>query len=169
MTSPAPDRHLPGAGAGTALLVGLVVGGIGVGLAIAVTAGGGTDGAIFIGIFTLPLTLGAGFAAWRAILGAWLIGGVGRAAIRSRGDTERFREEMRERLTDVRRKGVAALPGTWVFVLAAILVGAAGGLLMGLAARDQGLSAGFLLVGATIGYGLLLRRLARTGRILFPE
>lgn len=167
MTSPAPD--LPGAGAGTALLVGLVVGGIGVGLAIAVTAGGGTDGAIFVGVFTLPLALGAGFTAWRAILGAWLIGGLGRSLLRSRGDGERFRDETRRSFAAIREAGIAALPGTWVFVLAAFAVGLVAAFGMGIAAAENGLVAGLLLLVATIAYGVLLRRLARAGRLLFPE
>lgn len=169
MTAPEPDRLPPGAGAGTGLLVALVLGGIGVGLAIAVTAGGGTQGALFIGIFTLPLALGAGFTAWHGILGAWLIGGLGRSLFRARGNEDRFRDESRRSLESIRAAGLVALPGTWVVVPAAVVVGVIAAFLMGVAAAENGFLAGLLLLVATTAYGVLLRRLARSGRLLFPE
>ena len=169
MAEPAPEGPFSGVVGGLGLLAGLLGGGIGVGVAIAVTAGGGTEGAIFIGIFTLPIALGAGISAWRAVLGAWLIGGLGRSALRSRGDEVRFREETRRSIAAIREAGVAALPGTWVFIPAAIAIGLIAAFLMWFAATDSGLLAGVLLLVATAAYGVLLRRLARSGRLLFPE
>lgn len=169
MTEPKSEGGLPTAAEGVALLAGLLLGGIAVGLAVALTAGGGTEGAIFVGIFTLPLALGAGFTVWRTILGAHLVGGLGRALIRSRGDEERFREETLASFAAIRDAGVEMLPGTWVFIPAAMVVGLVAGFVMALAAPGSGMLAGLLLFAATIAYGFLLRRLARSGRLLFPE
>jgi len=68
----------------------------------------------------------------------------------------------------LRAKGIGALPFSWVFVPVAILVGLAGGIVIALIdglARPMGPT---LLAGVATAYGLLLRRLARIGRLPLP-
>jgi len=155
--------------AAASLLAILLFGGMAVGLAIALTAGGGSVGAILVGFLALPLAFGLSMSAWRALLGAWLLAGLARSAARSRGDEGRFREEVVRSLQAIRDRGPAGLPGTWVFVPVTLIVGAGSGLLMAVAAERDGLTAGALILVACAGLGVLLRRLARQGRLPIPE
>jgi hypothetical protein len=151
-----------------ALLGALFFGGIAVGMAIALTVGGGSTGAIAVGFVALPLAFGLALGAWRALLGAWVIAALAKSALRSGGDEERFRDEMMGAMGGVRGGGSVVLPGTWVFIPITLLVGAVAGLLMAVVAEGSGGVAGVLLFGASAGLGLLMRRLARTGRLLIP-
>jgi len=112
------------------LLAALLFGGMAVGFAIALGPGGGSVGAIVVGFFALPLCLGFGLSAWRAVVGAWLVGGLFRALVRSRGDEGRFREDAAGSL---RRLG-GVLPGTWVFLPTAVVIGGVAALAMWLTA-----------------------------------
>jgi hypothetical protein len=154
---------------GTLLYLALVLGGAALGVAVAVVVAGGSEGSIFVGFIVPPLAFGAAMLAWRAVLGAWLASHVVRSAFRSRGDDARFRADAAGRLERIRAAGPAGLPGAWVFVPISAAVGLAGGLAMVVAASENGLAAGFLLAMATIGQGLLLRRLARAGRLPLPD
>jgi hypothetical protein len=167
--TPAAEPPLRGTLATLALLGGFLFGGMAIGLGIAVTVGGGSEGAVAVGFFTLPLAFGLGMAAWRSVLGAWLVAGLGRALLRSGGDEAAFREETKRSLRAVRDTGPAGLPGTWVFVPVATAVGAIGGLLMWVVASGNGPLAATLLVAAAIADGILLRRLARRGLLPIPE
>jgi hypothetical protein len=150
------------------LLGGLFFGGIVVGLAIAVTFGGGSTGAILVGFVALPLAFGLALGAWRALLGAWVIAALAKSALRSGGDEERFRDEMVGAIGGVRDRGSVVLPGTWVFVPITLVVGALAAVAMAVVAEGDGPVAGVLLFGASAGLGMLMRRLARTGRLLIP-
>jgi hypothetical protein len=151
------------------LLAALFFGGMAIGLAIALAFGGGTVGAIFVGFVTLPLAFGLSMAAWRAWLGAWLLGHLAKSALRSGGDEARFRDEMKRSLGTIREGGPATRPGTWVFVPTTLVVGLVGAVLMAITAQGDGLTAGTLTLAACVGLGVLLRRLARTGRLPIPE
>ena len=110
-----------------ALLGGLFFGGLAVGVAIAVTLGGGSAGAILVGFVTLPLAFGLALGAWRALLGAWVIAALAKSALRSGGDEERFRDEMVGALGGIRAGGPVVLPGAWVFIPITLGVGGGGG------------------------------------------
>ena len=147
------------------LLAGLLFGGMAIGLAIALGPGGGSVGAIVIGFFSLPLCFGLGMSAWRGVAGAWMIGGLARALIRSRGDEATFRKET---VAHLRSTG-GTLPGTWVFVPIALVVGALAGVAMAIAANGDRLLAGGSMLAASVAYGIILRRLARRGLLPLSE
>ena len=151
------------------LLAAFVFGGMAVGLAIARTAGGGSAGAMAVGFVALPLTFGLAMSAWKAVLMAWLTAGLARSLLRSGGDERRFREEAKRSLHAVREGGRAVLPGTWVFLPVAMLTGLAAAALMAILADGNGLVAGALVLVAATAYGIILRRLARHGRLPIPE
>jgi hypothetical protein len=175
--SDAADAAVPAREAGPAreaiatasLLAIFLFGGMAIGLAIALTVGGGSPGAIAVGFLALPLAFGLGMVAWRAILGVWLVAILGRAALRSRGDEGRFRAETRASMEEIRTDGPATLPGTWALLVVAILTGVVAAMLMVVFAEGDRLGAAALILAASIGYGLVLRRLARQGRLPIPE
>lgn len=150
-------------------LAAIVVGGMAVGVAIALTAGGASTGAMAVGFVALPLIFGLAMSAWKAVLVAWLTAGLARSLLRSRGDEGRFREEAMRSLRSVREGGQAALPGTWVFLPVALLIGLVAAALMAILADGDSLVAGALILVAAIAYGFILRRLARQGRLPIPE
>jgi hypothetical protein len=149
------------------LLAALLFGGMAIGLGIALAFGGGSVGAIVVGFLALPLAFGLAMTAWRSILAAWLMGGLARSIIRSRGSEERFRADVTRSMAAARASGV--LPGTWVFVPVTAAVGVAAGLAMAIAAEGDRLAAGGLILAASIAYGVGLRRLARRGLLPIPE
>ena len=151
------------------LLASFLFGGMSYGLAVAVFVGGGAVGALVVGFFALPLAFGLGMTAWRSILGAWLVAHLARSAVRSRGDEARFREELKGTLAGLRRDGPASLPGTWVFVPIAGAVGLVGALAMALLAEGGRLVAAALILAGCLAVGILMRRLARQGRLPIPE
>jgi hypothetical protein len=166
----ADDRdRVPGTTASVLLLVGIVVGGALVGLAIAYGTAGGTPVAVFVGFMGLPVAFGLAMSAWRAMLGAWLAGNVGRALWRSRGDQALLRDELGRSVSTARRRGLDGLPGTWVFVPATSGVGLVAGAIMAVAAERNGLLAGLLVLIASIGMGIVMRRLARSGWLRASE
>ena len=165
MTSPGDDAGIRST-IGT--FVALVLGGAAVGALVVAGTVGTDDVALAVGALTLPVAFGLGFAAWRWLLTVWLVAHLGRAALRSRGAEDRFRDEMVQSFGALRAKGIGALPFSWVFVPVAILVGLAGGIVIALIdglARPMGPT---LLAGVATAYGLLLRRLARIGRLPLP-
>lgn len=147
------------------LLAALLFGGMAVGLAIALGPGGGSVGAIVVGFFALPLCFGLGMSAWRGVAGAWMVGGLVRAMVKSRGDEAIFREET---VGSFRRLG-GVLPGTWVFVPTAVVIGALAAVGMFVAADGDRLVAGGAIFVGCLGCGVLLRRLARRGLLPMPE
>jgi hypothetical protein len=147
------------------LLAALLFGGMAVGLAIALGPGGGSIGAIVVGFFALPLCFGLGMTAWRGAAGAWMVGTLVRAMIRSRGDEATFRDETVGRL----RRAGGVLPGTWVFLPTALVVGLGSGIAMFVASAGDRLLAGGALFLGCVACGLILRRLARRGLLPMPE
>ena len=171
MTIHGDDPPLPPTGvrsvAGT--FATLVLGGAAVGAAVVAVTIGTDDVAPVVGALTLPLVLGLGFAGWRSLLGAWLAAKLGRAMLRSRGDEVRFREEVRGSFGEVRDAGLGALPFTWVFVPVGVVVGLVAGLILALIGGLDRPAGPALLAAAATGYGILLRRLARAGRLPLPD
>jgi hypothetical protein len=151
------------------LLAAFVFGGMVLGIGIALTAGGGSTGALAVGFVALPLTFGLAMSAWKAVLVAWLTAGLARSLLRSGGDESRFRDEAKRSLRAVREGGQAGLPGTWVFLPVALLTGLAAAALMAILADGDGLVAAGLILVAALAYGIILRRLARHGRLPIPE
>jgi hypothetical protein len=140
-----------------------------IGLAIALTAGGGTIGSLAVGSVALPLAFGLAMSAWKAVLVAWLTAGLARSLVRSGGDEARFREEAKRSLQAARDGGQAGLPGTWVFVPVTLLTGLTAAGLMAILADGDGLVAGAMILVAALPYGIILRRLARRGRLRIGE
>lgn len=147
----------------------LVLGGAAIGTAVVAITIGADVGALAVGALTLPLVLGLGFTAWRSLLGAWLAAKLGRAMLRSRGDDERFREEMRSSFGEIRDAGLGALPFTWVFVPVGVLVGLVGAAILALLGGLDRITGPIVLAAMASGYGILLRRLARAGRLPLPS
>jgi hypothetical protein len=148
--------------------VGLVLGGAAAGALTVLTTVGTDDVALAIGALTLPIAFGLGFAAWRSLLGVWVVANLGRAALRSRGQEDRFRDEMVQSFGSLRANGLGALPFSWVFVPVAILVGLVGAVLLALVdglAQPVGPA---VLAGVCVAYGIILQRLARSGRLPLP-
>lgn len=151
------------------VLAGLVLGGAAVGALLVAVTIGTDDVALVVGALTLPMVLGLGFATWRGLLGAWLAAKLGRAMLRSLGDEERFREEVRRSFGAAGQAGPGALPFSWVFVPVGILVGLAGAVVLALIGGLERPAGPALLAAAATGYGILLRRLARAGRLPLPD
>jgi hypothetical protein len=148
--------------------VGLVLGGAAAGALVVLATVGTDDLALAIGALTLPIAFGLGFSAWRSLLGVWVVANLGRAALRAGGQEDRFRDEAVQAFGALRAKGLGALPFSWVFVPVAILVGLVGAVLLALVddlARPLGPA---VLAGVCVAYGILLRRLARSGRLPLP-
>ena len=146
-----------------ALLAAFLFGGMAFGLGIALLVGGGSPGALIVGFLALPLAFGLGMTAWRSILGAWLVAHLARSAARSRGDEDRFREEVTAVLGGIGSRGPANVPGTWVLVptdAAVVMLLVAGGSRVG---------AAVLLFAGCLVVGMAMRRLARAGRLPFPD
>lgn len=151
------------------MLLAIVGGGALAGAAVAVVTAPGSSVAIALGAFALPLAFGLGLSAWRGLLGAWLMTILGRAALRSRGDEDRFRDETKRAFGGIRDAGPGGLPFTWVFVPVAALVGVVAGLVLFLIERGTTTLAAVTLPLAATIYGFVLRRLAREGRIPLPD
>ncbi len=161
------DR-IPDARTAIGTVLALVLGGAAIGALIVLVSVGTDDVALAIGGLTLPVAFGLGFAAWRSLMVGWFITHLGRAALRSRGREDGFRQEMMRSLVDLRGDGTPRLPFGWVFVPIAIAVGIVGGLLVGLIGGFERPIGPALLAGAAAAYGFILRRLASRGRLLLP-
>jgi hypothetical protein len=144
------------------LLAALMFGGMGAGLAIALWLAGGSVGSVALGFVFLPAVLVLGLSAWRGIATAWLVGGLGRALWRSGGDEAAFRAETLEHVQGAGGR----IPGTIVFVPIAVLVSALAAVAMALVADGDRLTAGLATFLVGLGFGILLRRLARAGLLL---
>ncbi len=156
------------AGSAIGTFVALVVGGAAIGAVIVLITVGSGDVALAVGGLTLPVAFGLGFAAWRSLVAAWLFTHLGRAALRSGGTEDGFRQGMVRSLGALRNDGVPSLPFGWVFVPIAILVGIVGAIVIGLIDGFEQPMGPALLAGAATAYGFVLRRLARSGRLLIP-
>jgi hypothetical protein len=165
---PAPDAapsHLPTA----ATFVAIPLVGVAAGLLLAIVAAPGSEAAAVVAAITLPLAYGLSLMAWRAMLGVWLAALLGRSALRSRGDEQRFRDETIRSFAAIRAAGLGSLPFTWIFVPVGLATGfVAGSALIILSGGTQGSVAALLLLAAT-GQGIVLRRMARAGRLPLPD
>ena len=150
-----------------ALLAALLFGGMAIGVAIAVGVAGQSVGAVVVGFFALPLAFGLSLSAWRGVVMAWLMGNLAGSLVRSRGDEERFRDDLGRSFERARASG--GLPGTWVFVPICAGVGVVGGAAMAIAADQNRIVSGATILVAAVGYGIVLRRLARRGLLPIPE
>jgi hypothetical protein len=170
MTMPGDQPSVPAGDVRSTVVVlaGLVLGGAAVGALIVALTIGANDVALVVGALTLPMVLGLGYAAWRSLLGAWLAAKLGGALLRSRGDEARFRDEVRTSFAAIRDAGLGALPFTWVFVVVGIVVAFAGGIVLALLGGLDRPAGPILLATSATGFGILLRRLARAGRLPLP-
>ncbi len=170
MTAPEPAPHetrppLPAA----ATFVAIPLVGAAAGLALAIIAAPGSEVAAVVAAVTLPLAYGLTLATWRAMLGVWLTALLGRSALRSRGSEERFRDETIRSFAAIRAAGPGSVPFTWIFVPVNFATGfVAGFVLIVLSGGTRGGAAVLLLLAVT-GQGILLRRMARAGRLPLPD
>ena len=151
------------------ILAQILLGGAATGAAIALLTSGGSDVALAVSTFTLPLSFGLGLAAWRSLLGVWLSVLLGRSMLRSRGNEGAFREETKRAFSSIRDAGPGGLPFTWVFVPVAAATGLVAALVLVVATGGAGVLTGILLVVAATAYGIVLTRLARAGRMPLPD
>ncbi len=151
------------------MLLWIVGGGAAAGAAVALVAAPGSSVALAVCAFPLPLAFGLGLSAWRALLGAWLMAILGRSLLRSRGDEDRFRDETKRSFSSIRDAGPGGLPFTWAFVPVASVVGLVAGLALFLIERGTTTLASVALPVASTAYGVVLRRLARDGRMPLPD
>lgn len=148
-----------------ALIAGLLFGGMAYGVALAWLLAPGSGLARVIGLLMLPLSLGAGIAMWYAVAFATVWKLLSRVLLQSArgGDLER---DLTERITALAGRPI---PGTYVFVPVALAVSFACGLIVALtpAALDFAVVLGAFTANGLV-FGLLLRHLARAGRLPVP-
>lgn len=143
----------------------LLFGGMAVGVLLAWLLAPDSGLARFVGLLILPLSLGAGIALWYAVAFATVWRLLSAALMQSArgGDLE---SDLKARLQHLRGRPI---PGTHVFVPACLLISLAGGGLVGLAPSARGFWLALVVFAAAgLGYGLLLRHLARAGRLPVP-
>lgn len=145
---------------------GLLFGGVFAGMGLAEWLAPGSDWAQFVGFMTLPLIFGAGMSAWRAFAGSLIFSRLIRALFKmARGQD--FEQAAKESFRDLEGKPI---PGTHVFVPISLMISLIAGLLIALSPETVGFfQVVGVMVAAGLGYGLLLRWLARTGRLPMPD
>ena len=149
------------------LLIGaLFFGGMFVGMHLAETLAPESDWATAVGLFMLPLSLMIGWKAWYAAATAALGKRLFKAlfqVLRGKG----LRQAAQESLADLEGK---APPGTNAFIVASFSVSLIAGALIGLSPDASSLAQCLgVMVAAGLGYGFLLRWLARAGYLPLPD
>ena len=167
-----PKTHSPRGGpgrlGGPAGFIGIPLGGAAAGALLAFITAPSSDAALAVCALALPLGFLLSLGAWRSLLGVWLAAMIGRSALRSRGNEERFRAETMRAFGSVRDAGMTRLPFTWVFVPVCGAVGAIAALLLLVVPQDGAPATAVLMLAAAIAFGIWLRRLARGGQFPIP-
>lgn len=152
------------------LLAVLLFGGMAVGRWTAAILAHDHALAVFIGSFMLPLSLGIGMTMWYSIAHTVILSRLTKAVWthwRAGRSDAQFRDSVKESLQGLR---VDAPPGTFVFVPVSLVVCFIAGVLIAFA---PAVSSRWLAIGICTGmglaYGLLLWRLARSGKLPIPE
>ena len=153
---------------GLYLLLGvLLLGGMGVGLALAKILAPGSAFAQFVSLVMLPLCLAIGMSSWYAAASTHVWNGLSEAMFQAFSGKD-FDQAVDESMRALPFEG-EALPGTFVFLPVSLVISLIAGGLVGLTTA----SVGFLpvlgvmaMVG--LGYGVLLRSLARNCFLPIP-
>ena len=143
----------------------LLFGGGGLGMLLADALAPGSTFATAVGMFMLPLCLGAGLGAWYSVASTAVWSRLVKALFRVGGGQD-LQSAMTESFADMQGK---AMPGTWVFIPVSVAISAVAGLLIAIAATSGALTALAAVAGTGIVYGLLLRWLARNGHLPLPD
>ena len=164
--NPFKDRPEPGPLYAIGVWAGLILGGIGAGSGLAWLVAPGSDFALFVGLATLPVLFGLSLKAWMAAASAVVTKRFFGAAIATLLGRKDFATAVQDSVRDLEGR----MPGTGVFLPFGLAGGLVAGALTALADTSIGLGAclgGWLALA--VGYALLMRWLARTGRLPMPE
>lgn len=127
----------------------------------------GSDWALAVGAFALPLIFGFGVKMWYAAMVGAVTKRLAGALLRALWRRSDLRDEARAQLSGLQGTG---MPGTNAFLAVGMAVGPLAGLLTALGPTTAGALAVILLWTAIgVAYGVFLRWLARTGRLPPPD
>lgn len=146
---------------------GGILGGAAIGAALNRLLAPGSDWALAIGIFALPLIFVIGMKMWYAALAGLVFNRLAGAFWSALWRRTGFREEAQARFADLRG---GPIPGTGCFLLVALAIGPLAGLLTALGPVTSGAVAILAAwTGLAFVYGAVLRWLARSGRLPPPD
>lgn len=155
----------PGALRTLATWGGLLFGGMGAGWLLSNYLAPESDWAQVIGFMTLPLCFGAGMKSWYGVVSATLFSRLLNAGFKALRGKD-FKQSVMENMEEFRGR----MPGTYVFVPVCLLISAIAGFLMALSPSAIGFVEVFgAMVLSGLAFGLLLRWMARTGRLPLPD
>lgn len=150
------------------LVAVLLFGGMGVGLSLARILAPGSLFAQVVGCLMLPLCLGIGMSSWYAAASRQVWGSLANAMFEAFKGQD-FKDAVEESMRDLPFEG-EALPGTHVFLPVSLVISAIGGGLISLAPAATGfLDVVPLMLLVGLGYGVLLRFLARCCYLPIPD
>lgn len=143
----------------------LLFGGMAVGWLLAGYLAPESDWAQAIGFMTLPLCFGIAMKSWYGAASATLFSRLLNAVFKALRGKD-FKQSVMENMEAFRGR----MPGTYVFVPVCLVISAIAGFLMALSPTAIGFFEVFGAMTLTgLAFGLLLRWLARTGRLPLPD
>lgn len=149
------------------LMALVIFGGAGLGFLMAYLLAPESDLAGFVGLFMLPLSFFIGLKSWHGIAMAVMSKRLMGAAVKTVVGGKSFSDAVAEQTADL---DMRAPPGTYVFLPIAIIISIPCALVIAFTAESLGTMAAFGVVAAIgVAYGVLLRWLARSGRLPFPD
>ena len=153
---------------GLCLLLGLLLlGGMGVGVVLAKILAPGSAFAQIVGLAMLPLCLAIGMSSWYAAASTHVWNGLAEAMCQAFAGKD-FDQAVDESMRALPFEG-EALPGTYVFPPVSLAVSLIAGGLVGLTSASTGfLPALGVMALVGLGYGVLLRSLARNCYLPIP-
>ncbi len=143
------------------LLLGiLLLGGMGVGVILAKVLAPGSAFAQLVGLVMLPLCLAIGMSSWYAAASTHVWNGLAEAMFQAFSGKD-FDQAVDDSMRALPFEG-EALPGTFVFLPVSLVISLIAGGLVGLSTTSVGfLPALGVMAAVGLGYGVLLRTLAR--------
>ena len=149
------------------LMALVIFGGAGFGFLMAYLLAPESDLAAFVGMFMLPLAFFIGLKSWHGVAMAVMSKRLMGAAVKTVVGGQNFSDAVAEQTADL---DMRAPPGTYVFLPIAIIITVPCAVVFAFTAESVGAMAAFGIVAAVgVGYGVLLRWLARSGRLPFPD
>ncbi len=150
------------------LLLGiLLLGGMGVGVILAKVLAPGSAFAQLVGLVMLPLCLAIGMSSWYAAASTHVWNGLAEAMFQAFSGKD-FDQAVDDSMRALPFEG-EALPGTYVFLPVSLVISLIGGALVGLTSASIGFLPALAVMAAVgLGYGVLLRALARSGYLPLP-
>ncbi|MDJ0946995.1 MAG: hypothetical protein QNJ30_26390 [Kiloniellales bacterium] len=150
------------------LLLGiLLLGGMGVGVVLAKILAPGSAFAQLVGLVMLPLCLAVGMSSWYAAASTHVWNGLAEAMFQAFSGKD-FDQAVDDSMRALPFEG-EALPGTYVFLPVSLVISLIAGGLVGLTSASVGfLPALGVMALVGLGYGVLLRTLARNCYLPIP-